>query len=84
MSEYILKAAIKLNAELFTGKHHSICFKKLKSATQQGFVASRWRFVDRKEAFKIAIAAGQSIDKHNPKDELLSEDLFNDKRYNKK
>ncbi len=85
--EYIRFAAVQLNADLFVGKYHGICFKKLKSAVQQGFIATRGRgfcsrFVDRKEALEIAIDAGQKIDKHNPKSELLSEDLFEDDRYN--
>jgi len=41
----------------------------------QGFVTESGEFVDRKEALKIAQAAGQIIHKHNPKDVLLSEDL---------
>lgn len=62
--EFIRSAAIKLNSNLFTGKNHGVCLKKLKSATQQGFIADQYsgsRFVDRKEALGIAIAAGQKI-----------------------
>lgn len=82
--EFISQAAIKLDFKLFTGKHHGECFKKLKAAVQQGFIADQYsggRFVDRKEALEIAKAAGQIIHKHNPKDELLSEDLSEDKRF---
>jgi len=83
--EYIKYAAIKVNTNLFTGKNHGACLKKLKSATQQGFIAESlhgfFRFVDRKEALEIAIAAGQTICKHNPKNVLLSEDLSEDKRF---
>jgi len=83
--EFIRYAAIKLNTDIFSGKHHAECITKMKSATQQGFIADSYsgsRFVDRVEALKIAIAAGQRINKHNPKDQLLSEDLSEDRRFN--
>jgi len=82
--EYIRCAAIRVIADYFTGKNHGECLKKLKSATQQGFMTDQYtnpRFVDRKEALEIAIAAGQFITKHCPKDRLLSEDLSEDKRF---
>jgi len=82
--EFISCTAVKVNTELFTGKNHSVCLKKLKSATQQGFLADQYsgsRFVNRKEALEIAIAAGQTINKHNPQNVLLSEDLSEDKRF---
>jgi len=82
--EFIRYAAIKVNTDIFTGKNHSVCLKKLKSATQQGFIADQYsgsRFVDRKEALEIAIEAGQTINKHSPKDRLLSEDLSEDIRF---
>ncbi len=84
MSEFICCAAIKVNTDLFTGKNHGVCLGKLKSATQQGFLADQYsgtRFVDRKEALEIAINAGQDINKHNPKNILLSEDLSEDERW---
>ncbi len=83
--EFIRCAAVKTNTDLFTGKDHGECLKKLKSATQQGFLADQYsgsRFVDRKEALEIAIEAGQHIEKHKPKNILLSEDLANDDRFN--
>ena len=82
--EFIRFAAIKLSSDMFVGKNHGECLKKLKSSTQQGFIADRCRalrFVDRKEALEIAIAAGQTINKYNPKDMLLSEDLSEDERF---
>lgn len=82
--EFIRFAAIKVNADLFTGKNHGACLEKLKSASQQGFIADRCgdsRFVDRKEALGIAIEAGQNINKHSPMNILLSEDLSEDKRF---
>lgn len=44
--------------------------------TTQGFLTNLNRFVDRKEALEIAKSAEQIIHKHNPQDELLSEDLY--------
>lgn len=85
MSEIIVRAVIRIKTEHVIGKNHAECFKKLKSAVEQGFLAvagTNVRFVDRKEALEIAINAGQSIDKHPPMDKLLSEDLARDKYYN--
>jgi hypothetical protein len=82
--EFIRFAAVKVSAVVFSGKNHSVCLKKLKSATQQGFIADQYsgsRFVGRKEALEIAIAAGQTIHKHSPKDKLMSEDLAEDDRF---
>jgi len=82
--EFIRYAAVKVNTDIFTGKNHGSCLKKLKSATQQGFIAEQYsgsRFVDRKEALEIAIAAGQKINKHKLMDILLSEDLSEDIRF---
>ena len=42
----------------------------------QGFLTSHNRFVDRKEAFKIAKQNKQIIKKHSPDDVLLSEDIY--------
>lgn len=45
---------------------------------KQGFFTNRGRFVDRKEALKIAVRAGQVQlpKKHNPQDQLTSEDVW--------
>ena len=88
MSEIIISAAIEISQLRFTGKNHSVCIGKIKSVTQQGFIAMSTvnggrRFVDRKEALEIAIRANQKITKHHPLDELLSEDLYDDKHYKK-
>lgn len=80
--QYILRAAIQLNTDLFTGKHHGACLAKLKSASQQGFITNTNCFVSRKEALEIAINSGQKITKHKPMGLLLSEDLFEDELYN--
>jgi len=82
--EYIFCAAIRFTENLFTGKHHGECLAKMKANCEQGFLVDCGpgdRFVDRKEALKIATEAGQKINKHSPKDELLSEDLFEDTRF---
>ena len=84
-SEFILCAAIRISSRLFTGKHHGECLKKMKSSSEQGFLVDSYVgtiFVNRKDALEIAIAAGQTVNKHNPKNELLSEDLADDKRFN--
>lgn len=43
--------------------------------SEQGFVTSEGRFVNRKEAFLIADAAGQIKHKHGESNSLYSEDL---------
>lgn len=43
--------------------------------SEQGFVTNKGRFVDRREAMIIALAAGQVIS-DNPTDQLYSEDLY--------
>lgn len=87
--EHIRMAAIKIDNiynNIVTGKHHGECLAALKKATTQGFMADSYsgmRFVDRKEALEIAKAFGQKINKHSPKDELLSEDLKDDELFNR-
>jgi len=81
MSTTIVKAAIKVNDEIFTGFDHGECFKfardKFPIPTQdlkQGFIDSNGNFVDRKQAMVIARESGQltyETDKHT----LISEDL---------
>ena len=44
--------------------------------TIQGFITNKGRFVDRKEAFKIALAAGQIDESAGVDRELFSEDLY--------
>jgi hypothetical protein len=44
--------------------------------TVQGFMTSTGRFVDRKEAWEIAVASGQIDDKGGYNKELFSEDLY--------
>ena len=42
----------------------------------QGFITNKGRFVDRKEAYKIAYAAGQIDSSNGADNELFSEDLY--------
>ena len=74
---------------IFTGPRHSDIFQYMyelnivyeyKSSTQ-GFMTNEYRFVDRQEAFKIALAAGQiktEIKENDIKNgrQLYSEDLW--------
>ena len=49
-------------------------------STKQGFVTENGFFVDRMMGLCIAYHFGQIDVKHNPKDELMSEDLKKEKR----
>jgi hypothetical protein len=79
-TERIEQAAIKMGSASWVGKRHSDCIKAMTDCGfkvgnwPQGFMTTHGRFVDRKEALKIAIAAGQvKNSKHNI---LFSEDLY--------
>ena len=75
---FVKKAAIRLPYITFSGKNHAECIADLKKRSIQGFVIDDYsgsRFVDRKKALEVAKAAGQIVMKHNPKDQLLSEDM---------
>ena len=75
-------AAIRTkSSQIFTGKDHAACYKALEQAgierlesrkCEQGFVTECGKFVDRKEAAKIAFEAGQTKKLESP---LFSEDL---------
>lgn len=67
------------NGDIFIGKYHGEIFKQkpkgeLRDA-EQGFLTNKNRFVDRVEGLEIALKVGQIIKKHNPQDQLLSEDF---------
>lgn len=78
--ERIEKAAIKYKSKIYIGFDHGECFKQLNNPEitmaeiKQGFITSSGKFVDRKQATKIAIEAGQ-IDEYTAKQCLISEDL---------
>lgn len=64
VSEIIVKAAIKHNNKIYTGYNHGECFGELPTGavmqdSKQGFVTNEGRFVNRKEAYKIATTAHQ-------------------------
>lgn len=66
------------------GRHHHVINAMFAIAgdvavgaeTEQGFLTSDGRFVDRKEGFRIAEEAGQIVTKHGPEDTLFSEDMW--------
>lgn len=63
----IISSAIKMaDGRVFNGVRHSLCFRNAKAAgieppykCEEGFLDYYYNFVDRKEAAKIAVAAGQ-------------------------
>ena len=64
-------------------RHHNIIeIAKLlggistKDNTEQGFLTNTDRFVDRREAYDIAVAANQIINKYKTNNELYSEDIY--------
>ena len=60
-------------------RHNNILWQSEKvsrNLTHQGFLTSRGRFVDRIEAAKIAINAGQIQELQYHDDKLFSEDLY--------
>lgn len=84
--ERILCAAIRIPKvnDFVCGYRHANCRDTLKllgfkpfelDFEDEGFLTSTGRFVDRKQAAKIAGEAGQLIVKYVP-DELRSEDLY--------
>lgn len=81
--EYILCAAVRLkfSRAFICGHRHGDCYATLKhlnkkvnlTFSRQGFLTSRNRFVDRKEAAEIAFNAKQIPEET---DILISEDLY--------
>jgi len=82
--ERIKESAILFpNMKVYTGKRHCDCFAVARAAGEhsprhevQGFVTDDGRFVDRKEAARIAIASKQIVATKFKDDELFSEDLY--------
>jgi len=70
---------------LFCGAHHAACLEQStvtgfgtrldRVSANQGFLTSRRRFVDRKEALQIALWTGQVNAEDIPGDELYAEFL---------
>lgn len=82
--ELIKHAAVRMkNGMIFLGKSHADCFHQAKNvgvphsqkAKDQGFFTSKGRIVDREEAFKIAVDAGQ-VSGDRPASILFSEMLW--------
>ena len=92
-NEFIICAAIRHDetGKIYYGHRHNHCLEAsngelswnlnrkeiLKIRRTQGFITSKNRFVDRKEALKIAIANDQILDKNEVYGyELYSENLY--------
>ena len=85
--ERIVAVAIKTKEEkiLVSRNSHSeliVMYPEEFKYAEQGFLTSKCRFVDRKEALKIAEFNNQVVQKHGLKDELYSEDIFLNERNN--
>jgi hypothetical protein len=85
MDETIVAASVKFHGVVCTlpppARHHhvlhaihAVCPDEVIGPDEQGFVTSTGRWVDRPEAKRIAIAAGQVID--NGRSHVFSEDLW--------
>ena len=88
--EKIICSAVKVNGEVFRGHRHCHAILAMNDKlswnmgrqeiarlnTEQGFVTSENRFVDRSEAIKIAIEAKQIDECKSNNPELFSEDLY--------
>lgn len=85
--ERIVAVAIKTKEEKILVSRHShseliVMYPEEFKYAEQGFLTSKCRFVDRKEALKIAEFNNQIVQKHGLKDELYSEDIFLNERNN--
>lgn len=88
MREIVICAAvISDTGKIFRGHRHSDCIDAMRKRGEkpdkwnrsQGFITSKNRYVDRKEAFNIQkIAKIESVakDGYDPSKELYSEDLY--------
>lgn len=86
LKEYIICAAIDHNGTIICGLRHDDCYKILFSLTnssenppgndKQGFLTSWNRFIDRKEAYKIAKENNQIRWGKNEERILISENLY--------
>ena len=92
MKETIICAAVRFNGKVWRGHRHPHALAAMhdelsytmtrkqmheaKTDTDQGFITSRNRFVDRKEGLAIQIAAGIPCFRGEYGNELYSEDLY--------
>ena len=92
MNEIIICAAVRFNGKVWRGNRHihaiaamhdelswtmnrkELCEAKID--TEQGFITSTNRYVDRKEGLAIQIAAGIPCFRGEYGNELYSEDLY--------
>lgn len=86
--EYILCAALMHNGTIVSGHRHSDCYaviinltnhkENLPEREQQGFLTSIGRFVDRSEAYQIALVNNQLLLPHEEGciEQLISENLY--------
>lgn len=84
--ETIVCVAIRHAGQVYSvprpGRHHHVIRKMAgtglgpEAMHDQGFLTSSGRYVDRKEALRIAAAVGQIKVKTRPADRLFSEDLW--------
>lgn len=77
-------SANKVNNVLYIGKRHFNCFASMaesgvsKIGAIQGFIDTNGIFYDRYQALEVAKKFSQIIVKHNPQDQLMSEDIWVD------
>lgn len=84
--ETIEKAAIRFEGTVYTvprpGRHHNVIREMARQGFgpeamhDQGFVTNTARFVNRREACRIATEADQIIKKTGGDDDLFSEDVW--------
>jgi len=93
-NEYIIASAIKIDGHVFVGKRHGdagfqymqLTGKQRCIYTQDGFITSKMRFINRKKAFRLAKKNGQfkreelaclaGSNGFTSLEELFSEDLW--------
>lgn len=72
MQERITRAAVRLNDLVYTGDSHGTCYNIVSYDNltaykwEEGFMTSKFRFVNRKEAAVIAYHSGQIADDPEP------------------
>lgn len=76
----IVASALRSKDKIYKGKTHADCFVQepigVLKVAEQGFITDNGTFVNRKLALRIAKHYKQIYIKHEPKNELLSEDLI--------
>jgi hypothetical protein len=82
-AERIAQAAILHDGIVYTGRRHCLIIQDIVQKTgikrvigKQGFTTDTGRFVDREEAGRIAIAAGQIKELRYHREQLFSEEII--------